>query len=121
MFLYPSSVTEDIAHRERKAYLIVTRVNASGRRWNVGLSIAGKAISTMIHSSGENDLLRIYFVTQRDHVDYNLAYIGSDFTASEAGEFDKAYMNALFDYAYQQARRGYPWRKVPPRLADTEE
>jgi hypothetical protein len=68
----------------------------------------------MIHSSGSNDLLRIYFVTQRDHVDYNLAYIGSDFTASEAGEFDKAYMNALFDYAYQQARHGYPWKKVPP-------
>ena len=26
-------------------------------------------------------------------------------------------MNALFDYAYQQARRGYPWQKEPPLLA----
>jgi hypothetical protein len=124
MFLYPSSLhIEDVSHRERRAYLI--RNAREDAEWaeveRRTLSIAGKAISTMIHSSGSNDLLRIYFVTQRDHVDYNLAYIGSDFSTPRAGEFDKAYMNALFDYAYQQARRGYPWQKVPPRLADTEE
>ncbi len=79
------------------------------------LSIAGRAISTMIHSSGANDLMRIYFVTQRDGVAYNLAYIGGDFSAPRTGDFGKAYMNALFDYAYQQARHGYPWKKVPPR------
>ena len=78
------------------------------------MSIAGRAVSTMITASGWNDLLRIYFVTQQDGIDYNLAYIGSDFSLSEAGEFDKKYMNALFDYGYQQARHGYPWRKVPP-------
>jgi hypothetical protein len=63
-----------------------------------------------------NDVFRIYFVTQRDGVDYNLAYIGSDFSAPHAGDFDKAYMNALFDYAYQQARQGYKWHKAPPLL-----
>ncbi len=72
----------------------------------------------MIHTSGENDLLRIYFLSQRDGVDYNLAYIGSDFSAPEAGDFDKAYMNALFDYGYQQARHGYAWKNVPPILAN---
>ena len=30
-------------------------------------------------------------------------------------------MNALFDYGYQQARHGYPWRKVPPILADLQQ
>lgn len=81
------------------------------------LSIAGRAISTMIHSSGLNDVLRIYFVSKLDDIDYNLAYIGSDFSAPRAGDFDKAYMNALFDYAYQQARKGYSWEKEPPMLA----
>jgi hypothetical protein len=124
MFLYPSSIDiESLAHRERKAYLI--RNAREDPEWadveRRTLSIAGRAISTMIHSSGSNDLLRIYFVTQRDHVDYNLAYIGSDFSAPRAGDFDKAYMNALFDYAYQQARRGYPWRKVPPVLAGAQQ
>ena len=123
MFLYPAGIRpEDVAHRDRKAYLI--RNAREDAEWaeveRRTLSIAGKSISTMIHSSGSNDLLRIYFVTQRDHVDYNLAYIGSDFSAPRTGDFDKSYMNALFDYAYQQARRGYPWLKVPPRLADTE-
>ena len=123
MFLYPPNVDiKQIAHRERKAYLI--RNAREDPEWadveRRTLSIAGRAISTMIHSSGSNDLLRIYFVTQRDGVDYNLAYIGSDFSAPEAGDFDKAYMNALFDYGYQQARHGYPWRKVPPGIAGSQ-
>jgi hypothetical protein len=25
-------------------------------------------------------------------------------------------MNMLFDYGYQKARQGYPWRKSPPLL-----
>jgi hypothetical protein len=122
MFLYPANIdARKIADRERKAYLI--RNAREDPEWvdveRRTLSIASRAISTMIHTSGSNDLLRIYFVTQRDGVDYNLAYIGSDFSAPRAGDFDKAYMNALFDYAYQQARHGYPWRKVPPILAPT--
>jgi hypothetical protein len=28
--------------------------------------------------------------------------------------FDPGYMRALFDYAYQRARRGYDWSKKPP-------
>jgi hypothetical protein len=123
MFLYPPNIDiESIAHRERKAYLIHNA--REDPEWadveRRTLSIAGRAISTMIHSSGMNDVLRIYFVTQRDGVDYNLAYIGSDFSAPRAGDFDKAYMNALFDYAYEQARRGYPWRKAPPILPTRE-
>jgi hypothetical protein len=30
-------------------------------------------------------------------------------------------MNALFDYGYQTARRGYPWRKTPPLLMGLED
>jgi len=119
MFLYlPSIDIQKIAKRERKAYLI--RNAREDPEWadveRRTLSIAGRAVSTMIHTSGSNDLLRLYFVTQRDNVDYNLAYIGTDFSAPRAGDFDKAYMAALYDYGYQQARHGYPWQKVPPML-----
>jgi hypothetical protein len=119
MFLYlPSIDAQKIAKRERKAYLI--RNAREDPEWadveRRTLSIAGRAVSTMIHTSGSNDLLRLYFVTQRDNVDYNLAYIGTDFSAPRAGDFDKAYMTALYDYGYQQARHGYPWQKVPPML-----
>jgi predicted patatin/cPLA2 family phospholipase len=123
MFLYPPSIDlEKIAHEKLSAYLI--RNAREDPQWadveRRTLSIVGRAVSTMIHTSGSNDLARIYFVTQRDGIDYNLAYIGSDFSAPHAGDFDKAYMNALFDYAYQQARRGYPWRKAPPTLAGSQ-
>jgi hypothetical protein len=121
MFLYPPNIElgREGPKRERRAYLIRNaRLDAE---WSDverrTLSIAGRAISTMIHYGGSNDVLRIYFITQRDGVDYNLAYIGSDFSAPRAGDFDKAYMTALFDYAYQQARSGYPWKKEPPIFA----
>jgi predicted acylesterase/phospholipase RssA len=123
MFLYPPSVNlHEIAQRERIAYLI--RNAREDPEWGEverrTLSIAGRAISAMIQASGSNDLLRIYLVTQRDHVDYNLAYIGSDFSTPHTSQFDKVYMNALFDYAYQQAKRGYPWQKVPPVLVGAQ-
>ncbi len=124
MFLYPPNIdVRKIAHEKRTAYLI--RNAREDPEWadveRRTLSIAGRAVSTMIHSSGSNDLLRIYLLSRLEGIDYNLAYIGSDFSAPHAGEFDKAYMNALFDYAYQQARRGYPWRKEPPDFAGSEE
>jgi len=123
MFLYPSSIdVRKLAHEERKAYLI--RNAREDPEWadteRQTMSIAGRAVSTMIHSSGWNDLLRIYFITQQDGIDYNLAYIGSDFSPREAGEFDKKYMNDLFEYGYQQARHGYPWRKLPPGLPGSQ-
>ena len=70
----------------------------------------------MLAASGHNDVLRTYFVSQRDGVDYNLAYIGSDFTAEKKGEFDQAYMRALYQYGYQQAKAGREWHKAPPGL-----
>jgi predicted patatin/cPLA2 family phospholipase len=119
MFLYPPTIdVRQQVHRERTAYLI--RNARQDLRWADveprTFSIAGRAISTMIHSSGTNDIARIYFVTQRDGVDYNLAYIGSDFDAPHPTDFDMAYMNSLFDYAYQQGRAGYDWKKAPPGL-----
>jgi hypothetical protein len=68
----------------------------------------------MIHYSGYNDAVRIYATSRRDGVDYNLAFIGPDFTIEHKVPFDQAYMRALFDYGYRQGRAGYRWRKAPP-------
>ena len=87
-------------------------MRASERRT---ISIAGRAINTMLATSGHNDVLRTYFVTQRDGVDYNLAYIGADFKA-KAGEFDQAYMHALYDHGYRLGLTDRPWHKFPPGL-----
>jgi hypothetical protein len=78
------------------------------------LSIAGRAIDTMITSSGYNDVLRMYYTAERDGMGFRLAYIGPDFTQKLPRSFDQGFMRALFDYGYQRARRGYDWSKAPP-------
>ena len=80
------------------------------------LTIAGRAISSLIQTQGVGDLYRIYLTAQKDGLDYNLAYIGADFNAEHKEDFDTAYMRALFDYGYQLAKKGYPWQKTPPGL-----
>ena len=37
----------------------------------------------------------------------------------ESGEiFDRDYMRALYQYAYELAAAGYQWEKVPPGLGE---
>jgi predicted acylesterase/phospholipase RssA len=123
-FLYPSAMTQQRQERIRKgqkvlpaeAYIIRNgRFDpewASVERRTMG--IAGRAISTMITSAGYNDVVRIYATSVRDHVGYNLAYIGSDFNMTLSTPFEPSYMRALFDYGYQRAVKGYDWAKRPP-------
>jgi hypothetical protein len=120
LFLYPASL--DLSKlgvkRERHAYVIRNaRLDpdyAMAERRTV--SIASRAINTMLAASGSNDVLRLYFIAQRDSVDYNLAYIGADFDVEKKEEFDQAYMRALYDYGYRQMKAGMPWHKAPPGL-----
>ena len=74
----------------------------------------------MIHYSGINDIARIYFTCQRDGVNYRLAYIEKDFPNEPHEQFDPTFMNALFNYAYQKARNGYPWLSAPPWMGGQE-
>jgi Patatin-like phospholipase len=102
--------------RDRHAYII--RNGRLDPEWSSVdrrlLSITGRAIATMIHYSGYNDVIRLYSSAQRDGVDFNLAYIGADFTTERKENFDQAYMRALFEYGYRQGRNGYHWFKLPP-------
>jgi hypothetical protein len=102
--------------RDRHAYII--RNGRLDPEWSSVdrrlLSITGRAIATMIHFSGYNDVFRLYSSALRDGVDFNLAYIGADFTTEWKESFDQAYMRALFEYGYRQGRNGYHWSKLPP-------
>lgn len=123
-FLYPAAITQGRRERmtrgerviEIDAYVIRNaRLDpdwASVNRRTLG--IAGRAISTMIAASGYNDVLRMYNTSVQDGVDFNLAYISSDFTMTLPEPFDPGYMRALFNYGYQRAQHGYPWAKRPP-------
>jgi predicted acylesterase/phospholipase RssA len=129
MFLYPPAIGlhADLKHgplaRERHAFLIRnSRLDPEWASTDRSLfSIVGRAIDSMIHYSGYNDAVRIYATSRRDGVDYNLAFIGPDFTMEHKVPFDQAYMRALFDYGYRQGRAGYRWRKAPPILEAPEQ
>jgi hypothetical protein len=80
--------------------------------------IAGRSIASLVRTQGIGDLYRIYLATCRDGLDFNLAYIPSDFTEKPSEEFDVQYMRKVFDMAYERASRGYSWEKMPPELKD---
>src|SRR5205085_1303555 len=118
--LYPPSVNlgklAGIGKRSRTAYII--RNGKIREEWSETerktLAIATRAVSTLIASSGVGDLYRIYAAAKRDNVGFKLAFIDDDFAEPHAREFDRAYMNKLFDYARAKSKAGYPWRGEPP-------
>ena len=122
LFLYPSGVTagRDLRRgplaRERRAYVIRNaRLDADWASVDRRVfTIAGRAISSMIQYGGANDVLRVQATAAQDGVDFNLAYIGPDFTVEHEDIFDQAYMRALFEYGYEKGRQGYPWSKGHP-------
>jgi hypothetical protein len=65
------------------------------------MSIAVRAIASLIQSQGIGDLYRIYLTCQRDGVGYNLAYIAASFHAPHREAFDTG-------------AKGYRWAKTPP-------
>ena len=78
------------------------------------MSIAGRAVASLIHTQGIGDLYRIYATAQRDGVDFNLTFIPSTFNVPHKEEFDNEYMRKLYDVGYDLAAKGRPWAKVPP-------
>jgi hypothetical protein len=123
VFLYPPRLSgamqaggQQIAERKRTAYII--RNSQIGPEWAVTerhtMDIVGRAIASLLQMQGIGDLYRIFVTTQRDGVDFNLAFIGADFREPHKEEFDTEYMRKLFDYGYRQSSKGYQWRKEPP-------
>ena len=81
------------------------------------LSIAGRAVSSLIKSQGVGDLYELYVFSKNNGIDYNLAYIPGDFHDTSTQAFDPVYMTKLYDLGFGLAQAGYPWKKVPPRMA----
>jgi predicted acylesterase/phospholipase RssA len=123
VFLYPPSVSR--FRRERMARRLPV---APTRAWVIRnarldpewasvdrrtLGIAGRAITSMIAAQGLNDVLRIYNAAERDGVDFNLAYIGRDFTVEYDKPFEQSYMRPLYEYGRERALRGDAWTTRP--------
>jgi len=123
VFLYPAAVAAEVMHAkllsptwDRQAYVIRnSRLDPEWREIERNtLTIMGRAVSQLIQSQGYGDLQRIYLTTMRDHVGFNLAYIGPDFNEPHTESFDRKYMTALYEYGRRLGKAGYPWAKAPP-------
>lgn len=79
-------------------------------------SIAERSFDTMINYQGIGDAYRIYAFMQNRGNDYNLAFIPGDFRPASKEDFDPRAMKALFDRGYQDAVKGYNWKKTPPGM-----
>jgi predicted acylesterase/phospholipase RssA len=118
VFLYPPQL--DIARSgvKRDRVLYVIRNARLDPEWaqveRQVMSIASRAISSLIQTQGVGDLYQIYLTTQRDGFDYNLAYIPKTFTTTLKEPFETAYMKELFGVGYDAAAAGYKWDKAPP-------
>jgi predicted acylesterase/phospholipase RssA len=80
------------------------------------MSITTRSISTLIKNQGIGDLYRIYSISKRDEIDFNLASIPPDFREVRKEPFDPRYMNALYDRGYDLASHNYSWVKAPPGI-----
>ena len=124
VFLYPPSMMQMArqlnVHNARLGSVYVIRNSLFRSDWALverrTMSIANRAISSLIHTQGIGDLYRIYATTQQDGLEFNLAYVDDDFQAEHTVEFDPVFMKKLFGYGFELARKGYPWKHAPPGM-----
>jgi predicted patatin/cPLA2 family phospholipase len=118
VFVYPPGLNLSTSGIVRKRTLYVIRNARLDPDWakvdRSTMTIAARAISSLIQTQGMGDLYRIYAIAQRDGLDFNLAYIPKSFTRTLKEPFETAYMKELYEVGYDMAVKGYPWVKAPP-------
>ena len=84
---------------------------------NLGvLSIAGKAVSSLIGGSGTGDLYKIYAITERDRTKFQVLWVPPDFDVVAHEPFDRDYMRALYELGQDIGQRGGSWHARPPNF-----
>jgi hypothetical protein len=122
VFMYPRNfhLAEAAAQQgfERKRTVYIIRNSRLDPDWasvdRRVMSIVSRAVSSLIQTQGMGDLYRMYLTSTRDHIDYNLAYIPTDFSAPKKSDFDVVYMTQLFERGRLLGAAGYVWEKYPP-------
>jgi hypothetical protein len=80
------------------------------------LSIAGRAVESLIHTQGIGDIYEIAASAQRDGANLRLAYIPDDFQRVPKEPFERDFMKELFALGYDLGKKGYPWHTAPPGM-----
>ena len=78
------------------------------------LAIAAASMATLMGNISYGDMYRIYLETQRDGVEFELAYVPESFNEPLNEPFDQQYMRKLYEVGYELAIDGYDWKDSPP-------
>lgn len=124
VFLYPAGIdwsrllkTLQVPGTPRVYVIRNSRLDPEAAQINRKIiPITGRTIASLIRTQGIGDLFRIYALTERDGLDFNLAHIPAEFNEKPAEQFDPAWMRKLFDLAFDMGQAGYEWEKTPPNF-----
>ncbi len=122
VFIYPlklqRSVIDEFVKYDLDRHLYIIRnskITPEYKSLEPGFfALSRRSIETLTKYQGLGDLYRLYVGAQRDGLDYNLAYIPTEFKAESKEVFDPSYMSKLFDLGYEMGNQPNPWMKKPP-------
>jgi hypothetical protein len=120
VFLFPPSLSEEQVIKDygRKRTVYIIRNARLDADWasveRRTLPITARAVGSLMTTQGIGDLYRIFTTTERDQMDFNLAYIPPTFNVPHKEEFDSSYMQQLYALGKQLGQAGYQWQKYPP-------
>ena len=103
---------------DRKIYVLMNnKLEKSYEPVEIGvLSIAGKAVSSLIGGSGTGDVYKIFAIAERDGIELRLLWVPRSFEVKASEAFDPAYMTALYKLGRSLGAQGAPWRNTPPNF-----
>ena len=78
------------------------------------IGIATRTTLGLLQEKINADVERIYYLTQRDEVGFNMIEIPDYFKADKAIEFDSVYINELLKVGLEMGQTGSFWHSLPP-------
>jgi predicted acylesterase/phospholipase RssA len=123
VFLYPASFcisqfADEYGFSGRKRHAYVIRNSRLAPDWEEvrprTITLAQRAVATLIKAQGVGDLYRIYLGCQRDGIEFNLASIPDDFLDKPSDTFDREYMKKLFQVGLRLGQTDDIWAHAPP-------
>ncbi|GMG85183.1 patatin-like phospholipase family protein [Paralimibaculum aggregatum] len=111
---------QDTAPGKKATYYIVRNGKVGPEAASVDYSlmeIAKRALSTLIKSQGNDNLITSAGVVKKRGAEYNASWIGDDFNHPYPAPFDPGYMKALYQYGYEKMRNGQAWINDAPYVA----
>ena len=101
----------------RRQVFVVLNSNANGVYEPAPVDLAGiaqRSLKTLLRNQARGDIERIYYLAERDGVDFNVVSIPTSFRADGSLEFDTDYMRDLLQLGLEIGRRGDFWQEQPP-------